>query len=141
MDKGKNKKEKMNCSTMLYVFPISNLIGLCKMYYAKVNGYEVDYTPSGHPLPTGPIDMLNKCLASVPMVMFAFMLDYFTPMQQYVEDAKVLDFSADGWMMKILYRDFLFGFAMIIVWSLIVDVILNKIYQPMRFNQQHPGVG
>jgi len=49
----------------------------------------------------------------IPEVFFVYMMNLVYPLSQQMEDASVLDFSLNGWILKIALRDLVFGLGLI----------------------------
>ena len=67
--------------------------------------------------------------------MLGYLVNMIYPFEQYMEEAKILDFSLQGWIFKIMMRDVIFAFTLISCWYYILDVSrVNVWIKPLKFN-------
>ena len=107
----------------LKVWPFSNIVGFLTVNKARAEKKELIPNTDVKPLPTGILDILNRMLGMVPIIVMVYFIDKIYPIAQQMKDAEdhPWDFSLNGWIFKIFLRDMIFNMVLIATWFWLMD--------------------
>ena len=117
------------------------MIAYSQLKKAKEENVEFSFRRVASPLPSGILDILNRMLGMLPMILIALGSEYVFPMMtDYMNNIDELDFSWNGWIAKIALRDLIINLSIGSFWyycTMLTD--MKEVASGLKFNEKDAG--